>query len=570
MKRLFVFAMILLLSFALSAQDAEKAKEKRIQDLEEKLEELSTEIEIIKATSDMGTEDEEQKFRIFGFMGSRFSDLNYDEAGNTPFSAVLPDKGGFMQTNLNLYFQFNPIENWKALAEIRFLYQPTGSRGDNEIDYSSADAYMTRTFIVDGNPVQNTAVIGLNNDNSPIYLEIPVTAEGTPAILVKNYPSDPAYDGTPYQGMFDSDGDGAPDMYGGYYPVDASGNMVETPVMTGTPVLNSIGSSAKAVSNWFIDQSNSFNYRYGSASIERAWMEWSPKDYFNVRIGKFFTPFGIWNVDHGLSVLMTARVPFLLKYLPQTQLGVQTYGTIYLPHTDLEYAAYVSNGRGNEADVYDINNDKSFGGRLNLKFQSNWFNELSIGGSGYFGKYTESVLNSRIDYGITQNDDGTINTNPSVHPSYKTWQEFDETLVGVDVKMMTKGLSFQAEYLFRTFDYTIWDDDYVAGNYSLFAPEKRPDVKALYAQIGYELPIDLKGTKFTPYYRFESYDGYVESLGINKTQGTPNMEFNVHCGGLNIRQNAFVTYKLDYTQTDFKDNDKFNFNVYTASAVISF
>jgi len=557
MKRHLIFIMLFLLSLSLSAQSSDDAKEKKLRDLEEKLEELSTEIEIIKATSNMGEEQEEQKFKIFGFMGTRFSDMNYEDADNNPFSSIFSDNPSFMQTNLNLYFQFTPTENWKSLAEIRFLYQPTGITEENVVDENTAEPFLTRKFIVNGVLVENTAVGGIDpNSGQPVFLEIPVLEDGTPAILVNNFP-----DGIPSLGL-------PP----GYYPVDFNGSFTMDPQLIGTPVMNSVSTYGKEVYNWFSDQSNAFNYRYGALSIERAWMEWSPKDYLNFRVGKFFTPFGIWNVDHGLPVLMTARIPFLLKYLPETQVGIQTYGTVYLPHTDLEYAVYVSNGRGYMATLEDGNKEKSFGGRLNLKFQSKWFNEFAIGGSGYFGTHTEGVKYMKMEFNNTQNSDGTINlSDPTLSPYKKIWQKFDEQLFGIDMKMKTKGVSVQAEYLYRTFDYIKWDEEYVENNYSIFAPEKLPDVKAFYVQVAYDLPFDVQDMLFTPYFRYENYDGYLASSGLTKVAGLPtDLKFDGTTGGINIRHNSYVNYKLDYTHVQFEDLDEFKFGVFTASAVISF
>src|SRR5262249_10646159 len=36
----------------------------------------------------------------------------------------------------------------------------------------------------------------------------------------------------------------------------------------------------------------------GNIVLERAWIQWQRYPVANIRVGQWFTPFGIWNVDH--------------------------------------------------------------------------------------------------------------------------------------------------------------------------------------------------------------------------------------------------------------------------------
>ncbi|MBN2803965.1 MAG: hypothetical protein JXR91_12805, partial [Deltaproteobacteria bacterium] len=50
-------------------------------------------------------------------------------------------------------------------------------------------------------------------------------------------------------------------------------------------------------------------YRLNGLTIERIHLTWKPKDYFGVIAGRFLTPYGIWNIDHGSPVIIGIRAP---------------------------------------------------------------------------------------------------------------------------------------------------------------------------------------------------------------------------------------------------------------------
>lgn len=357
MKKLSLFLVMLF-----SVLGAFGQTKKDLQRLEEKIEELNIKLEILKATSQGDQSQEQEKFKVFGFFGTRFNSLSFATGNRNPLSLNLREGNSFNQSNLNLYFQFTPVENWKVLSEIRFLYNPGG-----QISY--------------GETVVNE-------------LGLPV---GLPVV---------------------------------YYD------------------------------NSYFDPTTSFSYKWGGISLERAWADWTPKDYLSFRAGKFFTPFGIWNVDHGLPVLLSPKVPNLLRMIPNTQVGAMIYGKMYFAHSDLEYSLYVSNGEGFGlgrealAENQENNDDKSIGGRLSLKFQTNIFKELSIGTSGYYGKQT---LDSAFVF--FKDPEFVMGPNGPVFAGFdgtevKVESEDNMTLIGFDGKINWNGLGLQGEYVLKMHDYT--------------------------------------------------------------------------------------------------------------------
>ena len=73
-------------------------------------------------------------------------------------------------------------------------------------------------------------------------------------------------------------------------------------------------------------------FRWGSIFIERAYAQWSYDERFNVRVGQFLTPYGIWNVDHGTPTLIALMMPHFVsaQTLPARQLGVDLHGAFLI------------------------------------------------------------------------------------------------------------------------------------------------------------------------------------------------------------------------------------------------
>jgi hypothetical protein len=102
----------------------------------------------------------------------------------------------------------------------------------------------------------------------------------------------------------------------------------------------------------------------GSVIIERAQTEYAFSDAFKIMGGYFFTPFGIWNVDHGTPTLISLLLPSFMadSRIPIRQLGVEAHGSFYTSDWELGYSVYVGNGR--TPSQVDFTEDKTVGGRL--------------------------------------------------------------------------------------------------------------------------------------------------------------------------------------------------------------
>ena len=107
--------------------------------------------------------------------------------------------------------------------------------------------------------------------------------------------------------------------------------------------------------------------------------QWKPVSSF--RIGRFFTPAGIWSIDHYPPFVPTQIRPgHIRKIFPQVVDGAATYGTLDLGETFLNYDVYVGNGEGNTGKK-DMNSRKAVGARTYLLFPL--LNYFEVGVSAY-------------------------------------------------------------------------------------------------------------------------------------------------------------------------------------------
>lgn len=112
----------------------------------------------------------------------------------------------------------------------------------------------------------------------------------------------------------------------------------------------------------------------GTVTLERGWIQLELTEHLNLRVGKFLTPYGIYNLTHDNSpTLLFTKLPFSLYDKHPTALGtsdrdfakfmggVQVNGLLNLSHGEIEYYAYLGNGRGAAEFEKDDNSNKALG-----------------------------------------------------------------------------------------------------------------------------------------------------------------------------------------------------------------
>lgn len=79
---------------------------------------------------------------------------------------------------------------------------------------------------------------------------------------------------------------------------------------------------------------------------ERLYVDWTLRDAFNVRAGKFLTPIGRWNVIHAAPLTWTTSRPLITEAtFPTNATGVMVYGTLPGLPDGIEYSVYGSGGK---------------------------------------------------------------------------------------------------------------------------------------------------------------------------------------------------------------------------------
>jgi hypothetical protein len=298
-----------------------------------------------------------------------------------------------------------------------------------------------------------------------------------------------------------------------------------------------------------MDPFNTQQYHQHGITIERVHLTWSPIDWFNVIAGRFLTPCGIWNIDHGSPVVMTIRVPYLQlrEMVPLSQTGVQVFGRLF-PAANLffDYGVTVSNGRGPMDEVLDLDDNKGVGLRLRLDWQGDPV-RIAAGGYGYYGKYTDTKKVVSLDLVESGPEAGSLDTSTSM-PLRVNMVEvgaYDEVVASADLLVEAFGVSLQGEYVWKRVDYTMpvlrtQSEALFGGGLpgeQVFAPSHTG--WGAYGLLGWELPLrdHLGPVRITPYFLFE-VNRHDESLRYQNLM--------IFIGGLNVKPSPYVTLKAEF------------------------
>jgi hypothetical protein len=264
--------------------------------------------------------------------------------------------------------------------------------------------------------------------------------------------------------------------------------------------------------------------RWGGIMIERAYLEYLAHPLLNVRAGHFLTPYGIWNVDHGSPVIIGTRAPYMVgeSLLPESQTGLEIYGTYHLDPVKLGYHLTLSNGRGPIDTYQDFNNNKAVGGRLFARADTP-AGSFTLGLSGYMGRYTDRVQ---------QFVNGTF--------SYPKVLDYNERSLAADLKWELAGLVVQGE---------------AAVNDVVYDEQRPVDPLVLQGPPGFLPDYRRFGAYALAGYRFE-FGGIMPFVGIEAHEtGVPlGFDSAAFFGGLNVRPTARVVLKAQYTYAWFDPN----------------
>lgn len=273
---------------------------------------------------------------------------------------------------------------------------------------------------------------------------------------------------------------------------------------------------------------NSNEFRLGGVVIERAYFTWRPHEAFGVMAGRYLTPVGIWNVDHGSPVIIPVRAPYvaLSQSLPLAQTGLQVFGRVHFSDRQRgDYAFTVSNGRGPMESVYDLDNNKALGLRLRWSFTGDRV-KLALGGYGYWGRYTDYEVN-------------IIELGALLKPTFEqtTTVEFDEILGAVDLKLEGYGWLFQSEAM-------VSHRKYAVGTGAVDGSDVIDQFMA-YWLLAYELPLKrwIGDRRMRPFLMIEY--GRVDERPLSTMDSSIYQNGVAVVWGLNFQPNPWLTAKVE-------------------------
>ena len=230
---------------------------------------------------------------------------------------------------------------------------------------------------------------------------------------------------------------------------------------------------------------------------------WRPDASF--RLGRFFTPAGLWNVDHYPPFVPTQELPLHIRLIfPQIFDGAMAYGIRPLAGSFLKYDLYWGNGEGNTGSK-DENSHKAAG--------------LNVGLLLPFLKLTE--------IGLTYyRDTDNLNT--------------EKVASGAHVKVKTGSFAFQSEYA-RGKHTLVTGANYVNTGY--------------YAQFMYDLVSD-----WTVGLRHSFYDNNSATDKVDNHETAKSVFVNYHVSHA-------IVLKLEHHLFSFNDSTQDNYASTTFSVV---
>ena len=149
---------------------------------------------------------------------------------------------------------------------------------------------------------------------------------------------------------------------------------------------------------------------FGNVAVEYAFVEYAFADLAKVRVGKMFTPHGIFNEIHTakpafLSVKEPAStnkperiVENAFRYFPRWGTGVAIRGDGVIADRDFSYDVFISNGAQEETNPFEEDNNLAKAVTLRFRFEPT--ESFSIGNSFYHDKVESDGVEKIVSDGL--------------------------------------------------------------------------------------------------------------------------------------------------------------------------
>jgi hypothetical protein len=270
--------------------------------------------------------------------------------------------------------------------------------------------------------------------------------------------------------------------------------------------------------------------KWGSIILERAQIEYSAADWFNVKTGYWFTPYGIWNIDHGSPTLIALNQPQFVVFegFPARQLGVDVNGVFHASSWDIEYHAYVSNGR--TPGQHDLTDDKMVGGRLAARTSAPF--QFTAGASSFYGRMSDKIL--------------IMESYTPITATRKEFVAMKEWGLAGDISADAGPVRFRSEFVMNERRYD--EGKRPITTTGAFAADRR--TWSAYGLLAYQLP----WFGLEPYLYFE-YNRDITLGSEEPRTGDFSQVVTMSSIGLNIHFSPATQLKIQYAHDEFSDID---------------
>ncbi len=452
---------------------------------------------------------QEDKFKVYGFMDVNY--IKYTILKDESFVRQFGSKDhSFSLGNVNAYFDFKPGDNVRGLVELGFndgAYNHSGSNGTKFVTlYNGVDL--------------QTAIAGLQAQAAGLRTQAAAATAGAATFAGFGLTDSAAY----YTGLAAQANAGA-DQYDGA----------------------AVGLAAGAAG--LSDSEAKDTRRTGGVTIERAWLELYLNDHFTLRSGKFITPAGIWNVDHGSPIITTIGQPNQTDFFPIfpiAQTGVMVYGAHWVGDHELGYTGYISTGRedepGSEIGAIEKVTDFAVGGHVSFKNEE-IIDKLEIGASGYGGTLRDKYMEMEITVDFADPNKVAIMHNDVVQ------YEGREIALGADLKVSHMNINLQSELNYRAVT-----NEFGGPGTEAF-DGKETTYLAYYALVSYDLRL-TDNISLTPY-AFYEHIGWEdpENQPYSTLASYPLIAWDQYMFGLNFGLFSNLHWKVEYVYGTIDEQD---------------
>jgi hypothetical protein len=127
------------------------------------------------------------------------------------------------------------------------------------------------------------------------------------------------------------------------------------------------------------DGSGELKTASGKIFVEALNFDWNYSQHLNIRLGRFFTPAGIWSEDHYPPFVTTQERPLhIRKIFPQLIDGISLFGSSeFTPNHFFNYTTYIGNGESNVSGKKDLNSSKGVG--FKGDYDAPWLDDFILG-----------------------------------------------------------------------------------------------------------------------------------------------------------------------------------------------